>query len=610
MAVTDQSDNNTPRASSPTSAGPQNTNGSWSLTNGGGIFAAPISRGLGSDFYQKFKAAMVEIFKASNSNVEVALIDLDTINEPALEFSSLIVALRNKGSRGVAYHCLVLEATGEKIPAVYETMPNGSAPIEIYRVTSDAVDQIYQAKVKLAVQRTFPNEQNFYYTEATVIPRSFNLEDKFALHQIALNAGLAANTELEVRNSNFRDLDLSTVTNDSTLTINLGFARTVQNNVVGEPMRSDIQVNFTARRNTGKAHTLNTRDRDTLISSVSGYIDLVWNPVAQTAYNAYAPNMSIPSQKYSPNFVITNLASQQSYTPGSVLLAVMTATALNMNNNWFQAFKPSMMNSKQLDLRDIGALNIEANILNESGYGSKIDTKAADFNLHQLGQLVSKLIRPDLLTSLDCPDSGPQQWYMSVFAAAAGGNAEAYNCIYNAAERLTGGRFSRFFAKGGAMFVNSQRVHLGHWTDNTGTKRDIRDIDHLAVCNLVDTNNPEVIRDFSDTFWRTSFPEAQRLSARKAMLTKLTMDSAVFTGFAQRVTFSGAFTEALMKSIYETGFSVRINTPMTGSDFNDQRGVGSFANGAIMNIGNSFMNTAPAFVGGYQPSFGGNQGRW
>jgi hypothetical protein len=580
-----------------------NTDARWSF-HSGGLFGAPISRGVGSEVYSKLKTALTEIFKSAQNSLEIALIDLDNINEPALVFSSIVVAIRNKTiNNGVAYHILLLESTGEKIAPIFENI--GNTQVEIMRVTSDAIDDVLITKADAAVRRAFPNEQNYFFTEATVVPSTFNAEDKHQVHMLALNAGLAANTELEIHSMGFKDLDLSNVSNDSSLIVNLGFSRQQSYDAVGAPLRNDIQISFSSKKNNANNRNIsvNSGDREAPVSNISAFIDLVWNPVAQqNPYNIYNPMQPMQTQKYSANMVITNLASQMSYTPGSVLLALSTGLSLNMNENWIQAFKPTIGNSRQVDLRDIGALNIEGNLggVDPNAFGPRINTKEDDFKLQQLGQLVGGLIRPGLMTSLDCPEYGPQSWYLSVFSAAAKGSQSAYKVIYEAAERLTGGRFSKQFPYGTQMFSTVNRIHLGTWIDKDGTKRDIRDIDHLAVCNLVGESNPQIIRDFSDTYLRVNFPEVQRLSARKRMLLSLTNESASFTGFAQRVTFSSAFTDALMKSIAETGLNVRINTPMTGSDFNDQRGVATFANNAVLIPTQSFMNTGPAFMGNFQ----------
>jgi len=573
----------------------------WSFHNSG-LFAAPISRGVGSEFYSKLKTNLTEVYKQSNENVEIALIDLDNVNEPALAFSCIIVALRynKQQSNGVAYHLLILEATGDKINPIFDNI-NGQQ-VEIIRVTSDALDDILLSKALEKVRKAFPIGP-WYMVDGCVVPANFNPDDKYAVHRLALNAGLAGNTELELRNPDFRDLNLAGTVNDSNLNINIGFQHQQIEDAVGNPMRSDFLINFASKRNgqQGKYTSINSGDKEVKISEISGFLDLVWSPVnPMGGFNPWSPVQQSQTQKYLPRLVITNLASSYSYTPGSILLALATSLSLRDDNNWIQAFRPMPVSNSEIDLTDIGSLNIEANLNNEpSGYGTYIDTKADNFKLEDLGQLVAALIQPGLIVSLDCPESGPQAWYLSVFASAANGSQAAYRVIYQAAEQLTNGNFTKYFPNGSPMFVDiGNRIHLGNWTDRSGNKRDIRDIDHLAVCNLVGERNPTVIRDWSDSFLRTQYPLPLRLAGRKKIISGLTNETANFTGFAQRVTFSGAFLEALSKGIKDTGLPVRVNTPLTGSDFSNQRGVATFAGSALLAPGQSFM-TSGGF--GYSP---------
>lgn len=611
MAIIDDTNPTAASSSSSNTAGSQNPGSGLFSFHTSSLFAAPISLGVGSEYYGKVKASLTEIYKEANQGVEIALIDLDRVNYPALAFSSLIVALRNKGNpgQGVAYHVLILEATGEKLTPVYEAINN--MQVEITRVTSDALDDILLKTASDSVAKAFPGVQ-VYMVDGVVVPTSFNPEDKYSMHKLALNAGLACGTELQLHSPDFKDLNLSQLQHDSTMNINIGFNRQQIEDAVGQPMRSDVLINFVSKKSNGgqqRNASVNSGDKEAKVSEVSGFIDVLWNPVNQMGnFNPYMPVQQVQTQKYAARLVITNLASNHSFTPGSILLALATSLAMRDDSNWIQAFRPTPSVRGEIDMADIGALNIEANLMNEpTGFGTRIDTKTDSFKLEDLGQLVAALIQPGLIVSMDCPEVGAQSWYLMVFAAAAAGSQNAYRIIYEAANQLTNGGFGKYFPNGSAMFVDTNnRVHLGTWTDRNGNKRDIRDIDQVAVCNMIGDTSPQLIRDWSDTVLRTSYPLEQRLAARKKMIMALTNETAVFTGFAQRVTFSALALDALAKGIKETGMPVRINTPLTGSDFSNQRGVANFAGAALLAPGQTFTN-AGGF--GYQQQ-AGNMGNF
>lgn len=592
-------------------------NGATFSFHGGGLFAAPIGQGVGSEFYSKLKTNLLEVYKQANEETEIVMIDMDNQNEPALAYSCIVVALRMKKNAavGVAYHILILEATGDKLLPIFDNV-NGSQ-VEIWRVTADAMDDVLVTRALEKVRKAFPTGP-WYFVDGEVVPAKFNPDDKYAIHHLALNAGLAASTELAIRNPGFKDINLGHMNVDSSLNVNIGFNRQQLPDAVGNPMRSDILINFASKRkNTqGKYASVNSGDKEVKVSEASVFCDVVWNPTTgMQAFNPWMMQQQQHMPKYAVRAIITNLASSFSYTPGSVLMALATVVTLRDDNNWIQTFRPSASMGNEIDITDIGALNIEANLLNEAGgYGTRVDTKADSFKLEDLGQLVAGLIQPGMITSLDCPEVGPQAWYLSVFAAAASGTSPAaVRVIYDAAQQLTNDNFAKYFPQGTQMFVDpNNRIHLGTWTDRAGVKRDLRDIDHIAVCNLTGERNPSAIRDWSDTFLRTQYPLVQRLAARKRMISAMTNETAEFTGFAQRVTFSAAFMDALAKAIRETGLSVNVQTPLSGSDLTNQRGVATFANAALLAPGQTFMPAGG--YGGFQQQFGNmgapGQYRW
>lgn len=560
---------------------------SWNFGQSGNIFAAPIGRSIGSESYNELKAALIDIYKNAQSDAKISILDLDNQNETALAFSSLIVAMRlNSAPNKVAYHILVLEATGEKPTPVVQY--HGQKQIELHRVTSDAVDNVLASLAKAAVQRAFPNHET-HYTDATVVPSSFNLKDKAAVYKLALNAGLANGTELEITAPTFQDLNISQIPNGQQLVVNMTFGNTPISDDVGSLMRSDFQLSFAAQNGkSANSQSLNSGGRETKIADVAGFVEMLWAPM-EPMVNPYMPVQQRQTQKFAARAVITSMSSTHAYTPGSMLLAVAQMDALALSNNYYQVFRPSM--NKDLDLRDIGALNIEGNFDNNpNGISGPLDTKAQSFTTENMGMFLNSLVRPGMMVAIDCPEAGPQSWYTGVYSAAAVNGGSAYDILYAAAQELTNGNFGRLFPKGASMFLDvGNRIHMGTYTDRNGAQRDIRDIDYLAAANILGANNVQALRQFTETYFNQSISLAERLSDRKRMISSMTNESAVFTGYAVRVTFSATFLDALRKGIQACNMNVRINSPMSGADFNAQRGAAGFANAGLMAPTGSFM---------------------
>ena len=579
----------------------------WSF-HGGNLFGSPIGRTMGSEYLDKLMKALAERFASANG-MEVTLIPIDRNNEPTLAFSVIVVCVRFKEEQAgsVAYHTLVIEATGERPKAIYETIQN--RPIEIKRFSGDAMDQVLAGIVKDRVQAAFPRVKIFPVDGCVVPSDLFDVTNPAHIHQLAVNAATAAGTEIEVNTPGFRDLSVAEAAKDSNLTFNLAIARTQIPDAVQYPQRSDVIVSFTSQQRGANQQnqSLNSGNRDVTVSEMTGYVEPIWAPVAgQQNLNPFVLQQNQPTQKFAARLVITSAASQFSLTPAAMLLSLTPAISLRDESNWIQAYKPAAVGSNDIDLHDIGALNYEGRMPNaidaNTGYGLMIDTKADDFKLQDLGQLVSILFQPGLMISIDVPRCGPQTWYTSWLSGAAGGNTGVQEMIIAAADNLTNGHFSARFQKGTPIFVDVAQVHLGYYTDKNGQHRDLRDFDYLAIANLFGANQPHVIAEWSDTFFNHNKSIFERLATRAKMINAASGESAVFTGMADRLTFSNAFIDAYVLALKDAGLMVRINTPLTGSDFNNTRGVASFAAGALLAPGQNFTQASTAWAPQYANS--------
>ena len=413
-----------------------------------------------------------------------------------------------------------------------------------------------------------------------VIPRDFNLDNNVLIHRVLFNSGLATVTELKVSSPDFVDPSIPTSNIDVNLLLNVQFGMNHHESVVGTPIRGDIVVDFsTKERHQQRSRSINDVSSERKLSTVTGYVELMWAPSVNTYQNnLYGAPQNNLTQKYLANFVLTDIVSDRAYTPASLLMALYTALAVRDSNNWVQAFKPS--NVQGLDIRDIGALNIEANLPRLGQvpgqipeYGERVDTKVSTFGISELGQYVTALVQPGLAVSMDVQLAGPNTWYLTMFKDAANGNPYANDVIVNSANTLTRGLFSKHFQTGTPIFVQcSEFIHMGYYTDRNGVRKDLRDIDYVAVANILGDRDPTMLRAWSDTFIYTEYNPLTRLNARMKIIKGCTGDSAVFTGIATRVTFTGAFLNALAASIRESGISVDINTPMNTSEYYNTRG--------------------------------------
>lgn len=558
-----------------------------------GLAFAPISRSPGTETYNALFNAISDLYtKEGNKAVSVTVVKLTKEEYQALNFSYILVAVELKESnyRRVGVYSFLVESTGEKYRPAVKNIAN-QKPIEIFIPSSAAFNGRYFEIARNHLAKVFQNKEVFFVGE-TVIPTNFDYKHELAVRELALVAGVAGWTSLAKREPNFYDVNLANFEKDSTLNVDIKFESTQVTDALGNPNRSDIKIDLFSRKNRFQKEMveINTGDRDAHISSLSGYMDVVWSYQPEQFQNVYQPGQAT-TQRYTPRLVITNLASHVSYTPASVLFQLLTCMAAIDNLAWMNAFASKQVPGNKFDFTDAGVLNVEANVLKDaSGYGQRVDIKASNFGSAELGDYLRMIMYPGVIISLDIPKADLQTWYLKVFALASDGMAvdamEAKREIIAAADQLTNGNFSKHFNPNQEMFVDKGNiVHLCQWIDEDGVVRDGRSIDHIAMLNwAVNRDDVAIAKDWSDTFTRHDYSQERRLFERKNLIQAFANENVTFRDMAQRVTFTADFLKALMTGAQEAGLSMIVNRPSVYNDFYNQRGVASYTNQAAFSM--------------------------
>lgn len=581
-----------------------------------GLFGAPIPRTRGSEMVNKLVKEMSEYYKSVTAGLVVDILSID--NESSeLDFSVILVCVYYEANPafGLCYHTLIVEASGQRPSSFIDTFEGRQ--IEIVRVAGDAYNEAAKNIINRRVFANYPNipREKVYAVDAEVVPMEFNIENKNKVYQMAMNAGLACTTELRRFNPEYRDASIAPPGQGKpNLQIDLAFNPIgSEEDIAGNPVRMSALINFAvvSPNTPGRLPQFNTGARERKITAVGGFIDLLWCPVVPQQPMGYTMGYLPPgypqpviSQKLIPRFVITSMDSTSAFTPAAFLFALASTVALQ-NGNWMQYFRGvtgSGRDKDMIDLHDVGAANIECNIQNEPGYGSPIDTKQGKYSLADLGFDLQRMIRPELLISIDVPDCGPSTWYQSIFVAAAMKSAAARAILYRAAMDLTNGHFEKYFTQNDDMFIAEaiDRIHLGYWTDPYGQKRDIREIDYLAVANTVASRpggDPKLIRAWSDTFLRRNVFEGIRTTERLKIIRGVANESAVVTGMASRVTPTIKLLDGIIKGCTDAGLELAIKTPLSAGDMSDARGTADFLQAGMVTPGAMFQLRPPVAYG-------------
>jgi len=568
-------------------------------------FSGPVSAGIGGEYFTKFRTELATIYKDIAAGLDVRVISLNRQNLPALKFSALVVAVRypEASADAVAFHTLILEATGEKLTAQPRQIDNQT--VMLNRVTGDAWDTVLFDAAAQAVQAEFPNAA-ILSAQAMVVPGSVSLERKEIIENVARNAALACVSVINTASGNANPLNLAYMDKDCRFVIDVAFGNHQVTDVVEQPQRSSVLVSYSSQKKTsntiqGGFDTVNVPDSVAKICELSGFINPIWAPTQQSQGYGFAawqnPNVPVPTQTFAAELVITNVATPFATSPAAVLLAASSFLALSDGDNWIQGFLPRSgasrrKDAREVDITDIGALNIPANIGREQdkgGFGRAIDIDEMEGDLVKINKYIVSIFHPGVVVSIDCPEAGPQSWYLAAFAAAASGDLEAYNQLYSAAMELTNKSFSKYFNHGEAMFSNVTRVPLGYYMVGE-QKQDLRGIDYTAICNIF-ANNPAVIHEYSNTFVdRPGVSAARNLAIREGIIRDACNQQAVITGYAARVTLTDKFAKALSAAIADCGLPVQVNTPLNADQLRLGVSAPSFVHNSLVHDTRTFQN--------------------
>lgn len=614
------------------SAGTQdfsNDQSTWGLRTMGAMFDLPAAADTQSEVLTKARTVLeTDINQLQDQNFTITLEGMDREN-PNLNISAsvlvILVQRKRAAAHGMGYHTLVLAASTPEPGSKTVVLPNNKT-VDLKETVGDLFDNVMRAEIARELSRLYPGVK-LWAGEARVIPSDFKWDDQGVVKNLRAEIVTAAGMTLVKNEPNFEDINLRKLKKDNSLSVNTTFGQPQIINSVGLPVRADIRVNF----RTGSATRSDQADSANMqkvqdLSSIAAYIDLIH--LRQASTNPYLPPQQ--QQQYGPQgqpvnanqfkqyiarLVITRMRSTRAPTLNQQLLSLLTCYTLRKPGAYYPNFKPNyhMGREKDIDLKDIGIIGLETMPDPASGQMVRVPTKTDSFTPQALGMLLHATVQEGLVVSLDVEECGEDTWLNSIFADAAqtqdsAAREKAYNTLYGAVDWLTDGEFAKVFTKGDVICFNeNNRIQNGYYTGKGGERADDRDLDYLAIMNLMGERDLKVPRDWNDSFILSDFPIEQRLDARLSLMQQLMPDLKI-TGYSRRITFTDKFLQAFTHAAEKTGLQVReVNA------FNDTQGYEvptyRFANEALGGYQNNSL-----FTQGGMSSQGGSPmrptGRW
>ncbi len=588
--------------------------GMWSFhqTN---LTKSPVAAGVGGEYFTKFRTAINELFKDIVEGVELKIISLNRQNAQEMRFSAIVVAVRmpKVSSNVAAYHTLILEATGEKLTPRMVNMDNQQ--VRVNMVTGDAFDDVLQKKAYDAVTAEFPS-CHIYSADAMVVPGHVqppvstavgtgNMSADF--ENVARNAALACVSTINGVTGNFGDLNLAQMDPDCRFVIDVTFGNHQVVDIVGNPQRASVLINYTSQKKNANnftgLRTVNVADSVAQICELSGFLQPIWSPLHQHQNFGFQPagyNQNLPTQSFVAELVLTSVRTEFATSPAAVLMAISSVLALVDGDTWIQGFLPKSkgVTKGDVDIVNIGALNIPANIHREEdlgGFGREVNIEKFANDIPKVNAYLTALFRQGLVISMDCPEAGPQSWYLNVFAAAASGDNDARRQIFDALMELTDNHFGSFFDLDKMpMFTNIVRVPGGRYRASDGSIQDLANIDLTAICNLY-KNDPAVIFEYSNTFVnRPGVSPERNCAIREGIIQDACNQSATIDRYSARVTFSDDFVKAISNAISQMNIPTTVNTPLNADELRSGVPSPDF-------VSRSLSSGTSTYRSGYQP---------
>ncbi len=521
-----------------------------------GLQSAVTSFGHGGEVFEKLHEAFAKRIKEANEMAkgEGQYAVVKVLKQKAgLNYSGIVLTQTFGGVTSA--HILMIEKTGDYPEKLIENV-NGIR-YELTRTPADALDDRYVVQAKLAVADQLGIDPNsIVITDGILVPNEFDVNSEAQIEDLLRNTINAVMAENAIRVQDYKGVNLAELTsgNNGKFFVNMFFSgdKTSYLDQSGMPIRQDICVSLSYKtNNNGGNRSVNQGEDTAEIVKTYGYMDFEWT--GPTPGVGGFPT----TQRFVPNFVITHMDSSVALTPDILMLGVASVVVMNEDLNWMQAFRSQPSRKGEIDYNDIGALNIEGNIENSStGFGKLYDTKSKSFSLVEMNTLISTLVRPNMMVSIDVPKAGPDTWFTSVFKYIRfDGVKEAYERVNASLSHLTNGAY---VSNNIPMFTDvTNKIHGGFYRTKDGFE-DLRHLSsYLAVANYVAATNqaPAIISQYTNTLYNSAIPTELRAAERKKMLDEMSGGTAVYKQHYDRLTFTGMFLGNLVTSLRAVGFA-------------------------------------------------------
>ena len=544
------------------------------------FFAGFIRPQAISEYVRKFKDTIIDSIKDQNLfEIKILAFDNQSTNT-GWAYSFVVIAGTRPDTDKVFYMPFLLEATGREpvaINAMLETDPRtGLVRVKdpaLLFTPSDYFNKIIIGEIEKSVANNFPGKEP-KYVDGEVVPYNADVE------KVAPYAAIDALGGMYVLYGKtkgiYKDLNVANLIDAQTqvfadLTLNSGLGI----NMLNRTSAVDFIVKLYTKKQQRQQQIPGIMDETNNLGGTSGFVEetIISEP----------DNFGRMRHRAVPILIAHDIDTKYP-TMGYTLLNLANIATLN---------QPSVLSNLLYNKPNVGAMNFLCNLEGNEGYGSIVNIKDKKYTYEKAMAYINKLFVGRAASAVEIELNGREYFKVSPFVALIDPNTwqQANNYIVTAAETLVGKQFQNRLC-----FRYAIEVPVGEWVDNSGTVRDLREIDLATVISL--TKDVNIIHKWLLSNDDPKVSQVDPYLTKIEVYNKLGLNAKIHNK-AVRVYLDPNFMAELISGLEANRFTPILNANITYTNFADLSSFGTSSIAAAML--NTSLGATPGYAGqGYQ----------
>ena len=483
--------------------------------------------------------------KIENLVLDFVLVDSDADERVALPVAILTAKLR--GQQRVAYFPIVIDLN------VHEQRESdveiGREHIKIRRLPSQLINSVSGVLYEYVTKHFAGHKVSDAI--GCFLPPELDLKDPQRVYAFITNAINACGTLLTL-DTNAPDLNVAAIPDHRTLTAS---TRVIKNptadqqlfNEAGRPFRGDLRTTLStpgSRAQNGEREVI-----PRMVSQATGYFDIQWNP--------YEGNRDADRTVYTGAYVSTHLSTPRRNSLGGIGLAFYASLNVFKDSLARYSLAPDTANDNKESarLQDIGLLNIEAEVTQNPGPVTDLDT--AGTRPSDVRKYIDRLVHPVIDYHMAIDESGPDTWRMWAFLDAAAGGKESLGNILTSFDELTNGNLKKYWGGKNPFSVISVRPN-GTYVQG-GMVQPLSRLDYTAHFAL-NTEDSRAVQEWQTYLYDMSIEEDIRKHHLHRLI-KAVIPGAKIDSWTYIVEVDAEFIDAFIQAMGDAGLKVNFVAP-------------------------------------------------